>query len=162
MFGPLTNREAGVRAAQVRWGGRTPEDRFWDKVDATGDCWVWTGGTGGAHGLAYGRLKWHGRHEAAHRVAYLILVGPIPDGLQIDHLCRNTLCVNPDHLEPVTASVNVRRAHVGGRCRHGHPAAAFVRGPKTGKARCKTCQGIAYRARVEREGAYWRKSKVAA
>lgn len=66
------------------------------------NCWLWTGPTDG-HG--YGRA---GRVRA-HRFSYELLVGPIPDGLVLDHLCRVPLCVRPDHLEPVTDGENTRR-----------------------------------------------------
>jgi hypothetical protein len=80
----------------------TPEDRFWRKVDAAGVCWEWTAGVD-RHG--YGRFS----GTAAYRWAYRHLVGPIEPGLELDHLCRNPACVNPDHLEPVTHRVNVLR-----------------------------------------------------
>jgi len=87
-------------------------DRFWDKVQAepnTG-CWLWDANTtrGG-----YGHFKVSGRMVYAHRLAYEKLVGPIPDGLSLDHLCRVPGCVNPDHLEPVTHAENVRRGDSG-------------------------------------------------
>lgn len=69
-------------------------------------CWNWT------HTLdtkGYGQVSVHGRLRMAHRVVYEALVGPIPDGLCIDHLCRNPLCCNPAHLEPVTQRVNTMR-----------------------------------------------------
>ncbi|HEY7824270.1 MAG TPA: HNH endonuclease signature motif containing protein [Acidimicrobiia bacterium] len=93
------------------WGHGLLWDRFWNKVDASGDCWEWIGATAGN---GYGKINVKGRDhypEFAHRVGWELLVGPIPDGLVIDHLCRNTLCVNPDHLEPVTHKVNVRRGY---------------------------------------------------
>jgi len=85
-------------------------DRFWDKVVKTSSCWVWIGAGGGRLG-EYGVFKPE-PHVAfkAHRYAYELLRGPIPDGLTLDHLCRVTRCVNPDHLEPVTLAENVRRA----------------------------------------------------
>ena len=82
------------------------EARFWQKVDKSGDCWEWIG----AVSSGYGHFQTDGGTTTAHRVAYQLLVGPIPDGLHVDHLCRNTLCVNPDHLEPVTQAENNRRA----------------------------------------------------
>jgi hypothetical protein len=113
---------------------------FWTKVDAVGPCWAWTGGrSGGRYGMY--------RRQYAHRIAYEQLVGPIPDGLELDHLCRNTLCVNPDHLEPVTHAENTRRgfgpAGMAARrthCPHGHPydaANTYVRA--TGGRRCRIC-----------------------
>lgn len=83
----------------------SPEERFWAKVDCSGDCWEWTGGTSDG----YGAIRVDGLMAKAHRFAYEQLRGPIPDDLDIDHLCRNTRCVNPDHLEPVTRSENARR-----------------------------------------------------
>lgn len=88
--------------------GKYPvDDRFWSKVDASGDCWEWTAATAGR---GYGHLVVAGVDRYAHRVAWEMLVGPIPEGLQLDHLCRNIRCVNPDHLEPVTRQENIRRA----------------------------------------------------
>jgi hypothetical protein len=82
-------------------------ERFWSKVDKSGDCWLWTGTITNRYGRFF---LAHGRMTPAHRWAYESLVGPIPEGLTIDHLCRNPPCVNPDHLEPVTVQENVRRA----------------------------------------------------
>lgn len=68
-------------------------------------CWIWTG----AIDAGYGRIKIAGRRQGAHRAAYEALVGPIPTGLVIDHLCRVPRCINPDHLEPVTHRENTLR-----------------------------------------------------
>lgn len=76
------------------------------EIDSETDCWMWIGQTV----RGYGRCKWKRIYLAAHRGAYASLVGPIPDGLSLDHLCRNTACVNPDHLEPVPIRENIRRA----------------------------------------------------
>ena len=86
----------------------TLSERFWSKVDkdGPGGCWVWMAGRS-AQG--YGRFWIDGDTRAAYRVAYEVLVGPVPDGLQLDHLCRNRACVNPGHLEPVTVVTNVMR-----------------------------------------------------
>lgn len=83
-------------------------DRFWAKVVPTGFCWEWTGGK---NGQGYGSFSAHRTTFRAHRMSYEALVGPIPEGLVIDHLCRNPSCVNPDHLEPVTVRVNTLRGH---------------------------------------------------
>lgn len=82
---------------------------FWSKVDKTSDpsgCWLWLGAlnTGG-----WGQVKRQGFENYVHRIAYTELVGPIPEGLEIDHLCHVRNCVNPDHLEAVTQLENLRR-----------------------------------------------------
>lgn len=84
-------------------------ERFWDKVDRRGDdeCWPWLAAKS-ARG--YGRFKVGRQLLRAHRYAYEFLVGPIPDGLTIDHLCNQPSCVNPAHMEPVTHIENRRRA----------------------------------------------------
>ena len=103
----------------------TPEERFWPKVEITESCWLWTAGR---VWNGYGRFKVAGRHVYAHRFAYELLDGPIPDGLQLDHLCRVRHCVNPAHLELVTnrenslrgesfSAINAAKTH----CPQGHP-----------------------------------------
>ncbi len=81
-------------------------DSFWERVDKTGSCWLWTGHlqSGG-----YGQMRLDGYLTLVHRIAYQAMVGPVPAGLQLDHLCRVRRCVNPDHLEPVTNRENVLR-----------------------------------------------------
>lgn len=95
----------------------TLEERFWPKVDVTGGCWLWTGAT---NGVGYGCIC-RGRplrgNEYAHRLSYAWANGVIPEGLDIDHLCRVRNCVNPSHLEAVTRSVNLRRSPLVGRTR---------------------------------------------
>jgi hypothetical protein len=86
-------------------------DRFWSKVTKQENgCWVWRDHVTGS---GYGQVFWGGKGEpgrVVHRIAYEALVGPLPAGLpDLDHLCRNRRCVNPDHLEPVTRRENVRR-----------------------------------------------------
>jgi hypothetical protein len=100
--------------------------RFWAKVDkfVGGDCWVWlakkTKGPG--RGIGYGSFQTDsGRHVSAHRWAYMNLVGPIPEGLVIDHLCNNRSCVNPSHFKVTTNKENTRRSLVKTHCIYGHP-----------------------------------------
>lgn len=101
----------------------TSDELFWAKVDKHGTpatswdgsplpgvCWNWIGA---ADDLGYGRFKPAGRPLiGSHRYGYESIVGAIPSGLHIDHLCRNPRCVNPDHLEPVTQAENNRRARL--------------------------------------------------
>ncbi len=91
---------------------RSAEERFWSKVDKREDgCWWWLGSQTPGKNKQYGNfwLSPGASPVRAHRFAYEMCVGPIPPGLQIDHLCMNTLCVRPDHLEPVTNRENSRR-----------------------------------------------------
>lgn len=123
---------------------RSRADRFWEKVRQDGACWVWTGALqpGGYGYFSVGE----GRYTGAHRWAYEFLVAPIPDGLVIDHLCRNRKCVNPYHLEPVPQRVNVARGIGVGRprmstCRKGHDLTPEnVETRKGGGRRCITCR----------------------
>lgn len=85
---------------------KTPEDKFWDKVGKTNDCWFWVGNQ---YRSGYGRFNLNRRYYQAHRYSYEIHKGKIPNGLVIDHLCRIPLCVNPDHLEAVTNRENIAR-----------------------------------------------------
>jgi hypothetical protein len=80
-------------------------DRFWQKVDKSGDCWVWAASTS----RGYGTFRVGDRLVPAHRFSYQTEVGPIPDGLFLDHHCHNRACVNPAHLEPVTHKKNAER-----------------------------------------------------
>lgn len=123
-------------------------ERFWSKVHETDTCWMWTASQN-PHG--YGQFGLPGDKKiGAHRLAYQLLVGPIPDGLVLDHLCRVRACVNPAHLEPVTNAENLRRGEgfVGKKfrqthCIHGHEfTPANTRITKRGTRTCRVCDRI--------------------
>lgn len=86
----------------------TVVDRFFDKVTITDYCWEWTSVK---NRFGHGRLWVNGRFESAHRVCHVLFIGPIPEGLVVDHLCGNPSCVNPGHLEAVTQRENLLRAN---------------------------------------------------
>lgn len=143
---------------------RTAIERFWEKVDRNGPipecapdlgpCWIWTAGRRGPDGYG-GFTPTRKRTVFAHRYAYELLVGPIPDGLELDHLCRVRPCVNPSHLEPVThrenvmrgravTAINARKTH----CPQGHPySGANLRFNTGGDRVCRAC----HRKRVSEE-----------
>ncbi|MFD9879982.1 HNH endonuclease signature motif containing protein [Streptomyces alboflavus] len=131
-------------------------DRFLDKIRGTaGGCWEWTGHV---KPNGYGQVRINRRALHAHRVAYEAVRGPIPEGLVLDHLCRNRACVNPDHLEAVSHRTNILRgngpaAHNARRthCLRGHPfddANTYV--AANGARHCRTC--AAARKRNRRQG----------
>lgn len=119
--------------------------RFFDKVDTSGDCWEWTGAK---RPTGYGNFYYGGRVMGAYRASYLINVGEIPDGFEVDHLCRNRGCVNPAHLEAVDkktnmhrsdsfSGVNARKTH----CLNGHEFSQENTRIKSGSKRsCRTCE----------------------
>jgi hypothetical protein len=122
--------------------------RFMEKVDIQpGGCWLWTATTA----AGYGWFR-HPETHKAHRAAYLMLVGPLEPGQVIDHLCFNTLCVNPDHLDPTTPMVNVHRWTKRDTpwkvCDTNHPSIPtnLVRRP-SGQMRCTECHKVGERRR---------------
>lgn len=92
-----------------------PLERFWRSVDRSGTCWVWTGQKGGK-GRRYGYFRPGTRstdpRKVVHKWLYEILIGQVPEGHELDHRCRNTLCVRLDHLEPVTGDENKARTRL--------------------------------------------------
>lgn len=142
---------------------KTTEERFWPKVDKDGPipdhapelgpCWLWT-----AHcdNKDYGRFRLGLTMLRAHRVSYSFVHGPIPDGLQVDHLCRVHNCVRPTHLEAVTPLVNTMRGvSVSSRnaeathCPHGHeytPENTY-HSPGRKQRKCRTCQRLRWSQR---------------
>jgi hypothetical protein len=135
--------------------------RFWQKVAiGAGGCWLWTGNIGGR----YGSIRW-GKHPdgrfrtvKAHRLAYEMLVGPIPPGLQLDHVvCDTPACVNPAHLKPSTARENVLRSSnpfaINSRkthCPKGHPYAGRNLRKKGARRICRICTAMHEKAWRER------------
>lgn len=125
------------------------------EVDTNG-CWVWQRAR---TGNGYAAQRWQGRVVPAHRLSYESFVGPIPEGLFLDHLCRNPPCVNPAHLEPVTSRENTRRSPITTaalnsaktQCPQGHrytPENTYVYQPanRSHPARyCRTCRTPAAR-----------------
>jgi len=119
---------------------------FWALVQKTEGCWLWLGP---CHRTGYGQYYFKGHRLAAHRIAYELENGPIPLGLQLDHLCRVRACVRPDHLEPVTQRDNIirgvsfsaiksRQTH----CEHGHsfsPENTYFIPSRPTSRRCRSC-----------------------
>jgi len=129
-------------------------DRLIERREVVGDCWIFTGArTGGGYG-SIGTGGRHGKRHYTHRLSYELHVGPIPDGMQIDHLCRVRACFNPAHLEAVPQAVNVRRGMSGAHnavkthCPQGHPYSEenTYRSPKNQRF-CVACRRARYHAR---------------
>ena len=116
---------------------------FWAKVDKSRNCWRWTGYIAET---GYGKLYFRSRRPIlAHRFSYELAFGPIPQGLHLDHLCRNRWCVNPDHLEAVTPAVNIRRGAKAGKmiCLRGHLLTGDnIRIRSNGSRICRKCDVI--------------------
>ena len=118
------------------------EQRAWKRVDIRDGCWQWRGATNGSYGIVYRGGADKRPTTMAHRVIHTSLLGPIPTGMTLDHLCLNTRCVRPDHLEPVSLAVNVLRGSGWGarnarktHCPRGH----MLPSPRHGKRECFVC-----------------------
>lgn len=131
-------------------------DRFWAKVQKTDTCWLWTGALDyGGYGILW---QGQGRSVRAHRYSYELLVGPIPVGLTIDHICAVRNCVNPVHLDPCTAAENVRRSpntpyRIKARqthCLRGHEFDQKNTAIHNGRRECRRCASLRESARVRR------------
>ena len=126
-------------------------NRYWAKVDkrTPTDCWLWIGAK---NSNGYGQINAGGRRGTnlyAHRVAWEMVYGPIPVGLEIDHLCRVRLCVNPAHLKPVTHRENLLRGANATKthCKHGHEFTPKNTGRIRGHRRCRACNAESERLR---------------
>lgn len=134
---------------------RPAEERFLEKIEiAPTGCWIWTAATN-RHGYGMfnpGRSTGR-RWRAAHIWAYEHFIGTVPDGLELDHLCRNPRCANPNHLEPVSHAVNIRRGITVQRnrerfaaqthCKNGHPFSGENLLMSGGIRICRTCKRAA-------------------
>lgn len=135
------------------------EDRLWASVDRSGECWLYVGSY--VHTDGYALFYAHGRRHMAHRFVYELLVGSIPEGHEVDHLCKVRNCVNPAHLEAVTPRVNNLRSNsvaatnaTKTHCVNGHaftPENTYI---YRGKMRtCRTCNAERVRKRYRRKTA---------
>lgn len=125
-------------------------ERFWEKVEKVrpDGCWLWTAST--VQGSGYGQFRVGNKVRKAHVVAYELMVGPVPEGLTLDHLCSVRRCVNPSHLEPVTMKENLRRAPTAvstinaakTHCVRGHEFTAANVYPYRGRRYCRACQKL--------------------
>ncbi len=150
---PLTAKHAARFWAKVNKNGPIPAVR-----PELGPCWLWTAALwGGGYGAFSIRIGGKSFPHNAHRLSYGMLVGPIPHGLVLDHLCRVRHCVNPAHLDPVTDRINIlrgvspyaRKARQAA-CLAGHPfdeANTYVN--RNGTRHCLVCRGIRRRAKSE-------------
>ncbi len=119
-------------------------EQFMQRVEVGPGCWNWKGYK---NRKGYGRIRWSGRDLPAHRLSYEFHVGAVPSGLTLDHLCRNTGCVNPRHLEPTTMKANILRGNGWAArnarketCRYGHPLVVVAW--ERSRRQCLVCRDI--------------------
>lgn len=133
------------------------DERLERRIQRTASCWLWVGYT---KPNGYGSLTLNGRTQYAHRLVYEALVGSIPPGSELDHLCRVRHCVRPDHLQPVSRAENCYRGEsIPGRrhrqthCQHGHEFTPENTSRNSrGHRRCRACDAArARRIRAERK-----------
>lgn len=146
---PKGYKQSDEHRAKCRARAKPLADRFWPKVQINGpdDCWPWLASV---HGGGYGQVSSGGRGGTmltAHRVAWELTRGPIPEGLVVDHLCNNRRCCNPDHLKPCTDRENVLRSNAPSalaarrnHCKHGHPWTEQNIRWYRGYRRCLACE----------------------
>ena len=129
-------------------------DRFWSKVNKTNYCWIWTASVN-EHG--YGQFRFNGKTSKAHRVSYELIYGSIDAMLVIDHLCKNRLCVNPDHLDLTSQKENVRRGLAGKvnnpqtqktHCKRGHEFSGIRKDGARNCHKCNTIRQIKYKNKL--------------
>lgn len=130
-----------------------PED-IWRRVKKTETCWIWTGGVNGSRkdrGDGYGRVRYQKRHRYVHVLTWEWANGTVPPGKELDHKCRTVLCVNPDHLEPVSHQTNCQRGLAGNynkvktHCQRGHLYDEEGTRWSRGKRYCKRCEHDIYK-----------------
>jgi hypothetical protein len=133
---------------------KTLTERFTEKVeepfDVHNDCWIWKGSKTGS---GYGQIWVDGKYVTAHRISYELMVGPIPEGHAVDHLCRNRPCVRPDHLQALEhhenwTQWNLSKTH----CPNGHPYGGDnLQVKPSGEWRCRICHNTQERKRNARK-----------
>lgn len=155
----------------ANWEPPKTEERFWEKVDKSDGCWLWNAAISTS---GYGHFRYEKKVREAHLVSYMLLVGDIPEGMQLDHTCHTNdatckggvscvhrRCVNPSHLQPVTGPENMRRGLSGIRgrekthCPDGHPYdeanTLYIERGNGYNRMCRACARNRARERRQRE-----------
>lgn len=129
-------------ALKKRWGTKTYHERFWERVEYSPcGCWLWKGQL---NNKGYGQFWIGNKAYLSHRMSYAELAAPIPEGFELDHMCRVVRCLNPAHVVPVTHRENMRRSKAATKmaCKRGHdwtnPHNVYIR--KSGTRWCAACQ----------------------